>query len=78
MGNSSATSGRHAKLWNISYRTEVATFQHDKWVWTVDLSSDGRYLATDDGVGTTVKVWDIQRKQITRDLRGAYLRYELR
>ena len=59
-----ATSGRHAKLLNISNRTEVATLQHDKWVWTVDLSSDGRYLATDDGVGTTVKVWDVQRQQI--------------
>lgn len=65
-----ATSGRHAKLLNISNRTEVATLQHDKWVWTVDLSSDGRYLATDDGVGTTVKVWDIQRKQITATLDG--------
>ncbi|MCG9134876.1 hypothetical protein J5I95_24725 [Candidatus Poribacteria bacterium] len=65
-----ATSGRHAKLLNISNRTEVATFQHDKWVWTVDLSSDGRYLATDDGVGTTVKVWDVQQKQITATLEG--------
>ena len=65
-----ATSGRHAKLLNISNQTEVATLQHDKWVWTVDLSSDGRYLATDDGVGTTVKVWDIQRNQITATLEG--------
>ena len=65
-----ATSGRHAKLLDIDNQTEIATLQNDEWVWTVDLSSDGRYLTTDDGVGTTVKVWDIQRKQITATLEG--------
>ena len=64
------TSGRQAQLLNISNLTEVATFQHDKWVWTVDLSSDGRYLATDDGVGMTFKVWDVQREQIATILEG--------
>ena len=65
-----ATSGRHAKLLDISNQTEIATLQHDEWVWTVAFSRDGRYLATDDGVETTVKVWDIQRQQITAILEG--------
>ena len=65
-----ATSGRHAKLLDIANLAEIATLQHDNWVWTVDFSTDGSYLATDDGVGTTVKVWDIQEKQITTILEG--------
>ena len=65
-----ATSGRHAKLLDITNQAEIATLQHDNWVWTVAFSSDESYLATDDGVGTTVKVWDIQQKQITTILEG--------
>ena len=65
-----ATSGRHAKLLNINNRTEIATLQHDNWVWTVAISRDGRYLATDDGDGTTIKIWDIQQEQITTLLEG--------
>ena len=65
-----ATSGRHAKLLDISDQTEIATLQHDEWVWTVAFSGNGRYLATDDGVETTVKVWDIQRQQIVAILEG--------
>ena len=59
-----ATSGRHVKLLDVYNQTEMATLQHDQWVWTVAFSRDGRYLATDDGIETTVKVWDIQQKQI--------------
>ena len=65
-----ATSGRHAKLLDINNQTEVATLQHDEWVWVVAFSRDGRYLATDDGAGTTVKVWDIQQRQIATILEG--------
>ena len=65
-----ATSGRHAKLLDITTQAEIATLHHDDWVWTVAFSRDGSYLATDDGVGTTVKVWDIQQKQITTILEG--------
>ena len=65
-----ATSGRHAKLLDITNQTEIATLQHDDWVWTIDFSTDGSYLATDDGVGTTVKVWDTQQEQITAILKG--------
>ena len=65
-----ATSGRHAKLLDIRNQTEIATFQHDDWAWTIAFSSDGRFLATDDGAGTTVKVWDIQRQQMIAILEG--------
>ncbi len=65
-----ATSGRHAKILDISNQAEIATFQHDVWVWTLAFSQDGNYLATDDGTGTTVKIWDIQVKQITTILEG--------
>ena len=65
-----ATSGRHAKLLDTTNQAEIATLQHDDWVWTVAFSGDGSYLATDDGVGTTVKVWNIQQKQITTILEG--------
>ena len=65
-----ATSGRHVKLLGINNQTEMATLRHDDWVWTLAFSSDGRYLATDDGTGTTVKVWDIQQRQIATILEG--------
>ena len=65
-----ATSGRHAKLLDITNQTEIATLPHDDWVWTVGFSHDGRYLATDDGIGTTVKVWDIRQKRMTTILEG--------
>ncbi|RKU22530.1 hypothetical protein C6500_03245 [Candidatus Poribacteria bacterium] len=65
-----ATSGRHAMLLNVNNRTEMATLRHDNWVWTLDFSRDGRYLATDDGAGTTVKVWNIQQRQIATILEG--------
>ena len=65
-----ATSGRHAKLLDIINQAEMATLEHDAWVWTLNFSPDGRYLATDDGTGTTVKVWDIQQEQIIATLEG--------
>ena len=65
-----ATSGRHAMLLDISNQVEIATLQHDNYVWTLAFSDDGRFLATDDGVGTTVKIWDIQQEQITAVLEG--------
>ena len=65
-----AISGRHAKILDITNQAEIATLQHDDWVWTVAFSRDGSFLATDDGVGTTVKVWDVQQKQITKTLEG--------
>ena len=65
-----ATSGRHAKVVDISDSAEIATLPHDDYVWTLAISHDGRYLATDDGEGTTVKIWDIQRQRLTTLLEG--------
>lgn len=69
-GQSLATSGRHTMLLDVNNRTEMATLRHDNWVWTLDFSQDGRYLATDDGAGITVKVWDVQHRQIATILEG--------
>lgn len=65
-----ATSGRHAKVVDISDSAESATFLHDDYVWTLAISHGGRYLATDDGEGTTVKIWDIQEQRLTTLLEG--------
>ena len=65
-----ATSGRHAKVLDISSQAERTTLQHDNWVWAIAFSRDGRYLATDDGVETSIKVWDIQQEQIAAILKG--------
>ena len=65
-----ATSGRHAKVLDISDSAEIATLPHDTYVWTLAISHDGRYLATDDGVETTVKIWDIQEQRLTTLLEG--------
>ena len=65
--------GRHVKLWNIRSRTEVATLQHDKWVQAVAFSHDGQRLAAGDGSDEgpgTVKVWDVQRRQVITTLNG--------
>ena len=69
-GQRIATSGRHVKVLDINNRTEITTLPHDQWVWIVDCSRDGRYLATDDGTQTSVRVWDIQEKQIVATLEG--------
>ncbi len=65
-----AASGRHATLLDITNQAKIVTLEHNDWVWTVAFSPDGRSLATDDGTGTTVKVWDIQQKQIITLLEG--------
>ena len=65
-----ATSGRHAKLLDINDSAEIATLQHNDYVWILAISHDGRYLATDDGVETTVKIWDIQEQRLTTLLEG--------
>jgi hypothetical protein len=65
-----ATSGRHAKVLDISDSAEIATLPHDDYVWVLAISHDGRYLATDDGVETTVKIWDIQEQRLTTLLEG--------
>ena len=58
-----ATAGVHVKLWNVRTREELATLEHDSWVFAIDFSPDGRLLATGDGTGW-LNVWDVQRRQI--------------
>ena len=62
--------GRHVTLFDVNKQTEIATLEHDEWVWVLDFSRDGKYLATDDAAGTIVKVWDIQQKQVIETLEG--------
>ena len=69
-GHLLAISGSHVNLVNVKNRTEIATLEHNEWVWVVTFSHDGKYLATDAGVATNAKVWDIQRKQIIATLDG--------
>ena len=70
-GKTLATAGyRSVVLWNVDDQTEIGKLEHDDWVWVIDFSHDGNYLATDDGIGTSVKVWNIQRKRIVTTLKG--------
>ena len=65
-----ATSGRHVQLLDIINQTEIATLPHDEWAWLVAFSDDGRYLATDEHIETTVKIWDVEKRHITATLNG--------
>ena len=64
-----ATAGRHVKLWQVSTQTEVATLRHDEYVWALAFSPDGQLLAAGDG-GGTVKIWDVQQRQVISQLDG--------
>ena len=64
-----ATAGQHVKLWDVSNQTEVATLPHAGYVWALAFSPNGRLLAAGDGDGT-VKIWDVQTRQIITQLAG--------
>ena len=68
-GQQLATAGVHVKLWNTRDWNEVTTLLHDEWVWTVAFSPDGRLLAAGE-VGGSVKIWNVQRRQILKTLEG--------
>ena len=68
-GQRLATAGQHVKLWDVSNQTEVATLQHESYVWALAFSPDGRLLAAGDGEGS-VKIWDIQKQQVISQLAG--------
>lgn len=64
------SSGGQTKLLDVVSRTEVASLGHYRWVYGLDFSRDGRYLATDEGSKTTVNVWDIEEEHIATVLEG--------
>ncbi len=64
-----ATAGQHVKLWEVSTQTEIATLQHEEYVWAVAFSPNGRLLAAGDNKGI-VKVWNVQTRQVITQLAG--------
>ena len=70
-----ATAGRHLKLWDVSNQTEIAMLQHDEYVWALAFSPDGQLLAAGDGDGT-VKIWDVQERQVISQLEGDTVRVD--
>ena len=64
-----ATAGWEVKLWSVSNQQEIATFQHNQWVLAVAFSLDGQLLATGDH-GGTVRIWDVQNRQVIARLAG--------
>ena len=53
----------------MSNQQEIATFQHNQWVLAVAFSLDGQLLATGDH-GGTVRIWDVQNRQVIARLAG--------
>ena len=68
-GQRLATAGRHVKLWEVTNQTEIATLQHNGYVWALAFSPNGQLLAAGDGEGT-VKIWDVQQRQAIARLAG--------
>ena len=64
-----ATAGYDVKLWSVSNQQEIVTFQHNQWVLAVAFSPDGQLLATGDH-GGTVRIWDVQNRQVIARLAG--------
>ena len=64
-----ATAGIHVKLWEVNNQTEIATLQHDDWIFTVAFSANGQLLATGGQKGI-VKIWNIRDRQIIAQLHG--------
>ncbi len=51
-------------LWGLCRSDEICTLgEHERWVWAIDFSFDGRLLASTDW-SSTVKVWDVGRRQL--------------
>ena len=64
-----ATAGGHVKLWDIRTQNELATLQHDEYVWALAFSPNGELLAAGDDEGT-VKIWDVQERDVIAQLEG--------
>ena len=70
-----ATAGQHVKLWDVRTHTEIATLQHAEYVWALAFSPDGQLLAAGDG-GGTVKIWNLQERQVIFQLEGDTVRVD--
>ena len=70
-----ATAGRHVKLWDVRTQTEIATLEHEAYVWALAFSPDGQLLAAGDGEGT-VKIWNLQERQVISQLEGDTVRVD--
>lgn len=54
------------KVWNLVDGSCIRTFEHDDWVTSVDITPDGRYLASSSYAGT--QVWELLWRLDPRDL----------
>ena len=60
-----------AKLWNFATQREIVTLKgHLKSLHALDISPDGRRLATGSGGAESVKLWDIHTHQELITLTG--------
>jgi eukaryotic-like serine/threonine-protein kinase len=60
-----------AKLWDVAMHREIATLKgHLQSIHALDISPDGRSLATADGGAESVKLWDIHTHQELITLSG--------
>ncbi|UKZ53448.1 hypothetical protein TrVGV298_007240 [Trichoderma virens] len=50
----------YAKVWDITTKTAQYSFVHKESIHALDVSKDGRLLASGDGCGTT-KLWNMER-----------------
>lgn len=66
-GRQLAIAGVQVKLWDTRSWSEIATLDHNTWVFAVAFSPDGRLLATGDNSGQ-VNIWDLQRQQTVTQL----------
>lgn len=69
-------------LWDLQNRTQSKAFTgHTDWAWTLDISPDGKLLASGSGplrlpdtpsttIDTSVRIWDIASGQEIRTLKG--------
>ena len=72
---SSDTSRDIIKIWDIESSEEIRTFQgHNNKIWTVAISSDGKYIASGDGniykSPGTIKLWDINTGKEIQNFTG--------
>ncbi|MBH8563092.1 serine/threonine protein kinase [Nostoc sp. CENA67] len=66
----SGSDDKTVKLWNLSQRREIRTFEgHSDWVYAVAISPDGLTIVS-GSKDKTIKVWNLNTGQEIRTLRG--------